>query len=146
MNDIAWDGKPVKRACSECGSMEWNEKRTMIEGAHVYDWCSNCPTPLNGVEGIPDVYLGYVGQKFENLCDERGKPYEIRSKRHKKEIMDKLGVREAGDRVQGAKFGSSPSSWIEGTRAHRKAQFEKDRPMIRKIQRQYLDNVRRRAS
>lgn len=101
-----------------------------------------------GLEGagptIPDVYFTHSGQKFANLCDKMGRPIEITSKRHKKEVMDKLGVQEAGDRVHGATYGGK--SWIEGSRDYRKRQFEKERPVIRETYKRYMDNVRKRGA
>lgn len=142
MEQPDWDGKPVKRSCSNCGSLEWYEMRTMIEGTSPYDLCSECPKPVQ-VSGIPDAYLGRPGETFKNLTDAMGKPIEIQSKRHKKEVMDRMGVREAGEWVNGAPFGTK--SWTEGTREWRKKQFEKDRPMIRETYKRYLDNVRRQG-
>lgn len=140
MTELVWDGKPVKRPCSSCGSFEWYEIRTMIEGTDVLDCCSNCPKPVQ-VDGVPDVYLSHVGQTFENLTDKMGHPIEIQSKQHKKRVMADLGVREAGDRVNGATYGSK--SWTEGTKAWRSKQFDKDRPMIRENIKRYLENKRR---
>jgi hypothetical protein len=124
--------------CTHEGS--WHSLSRIIDG-EVVTICNFC-----GLEGagpsVPDVYLGRTGQTFGNLCDEMGRPYEIQSKRHKKEIMDRLGVREAGDRVNGATFGTK--TWIEGTREHRRKQFEKDRPMIRENYKRFLDNVRKK--
>lgn len=83
------------------------------------------------------MYLGHVGQKFENLCDDMGRPYEITSKRQKKQVMDRLGVSEAGDRVNGAPYGSK--TWIEGTREFRRKQFDNERPKIRETLRQWKE-------
>ena len=109
------------------------------ETKEMNDCCDQC-----GLEGggssIPDVYLPRLGQKFTNLCDKLGRPYEINSKRQKKEIMDRLGVSEAGDCVNGAPFGTK--TWTEGTRAWRKKQFDKDRPKIREAYARYLERAR----
>lgn len=124
--------------CTHEGS--WHRKSWYdAETGSVEEICDRC-----GLEGagpwIADAYLARCGQTFENLCDPMGRPYEIQSKRHKKEIMDRLGVSEAGDRINGAPLGTK--SWIEGTRPHRQAQFEKDRPMIRENYKRYLENAR----
>ena len=134
MNEVAWDGKPVKRKCSSCGSLDWYEIRTMMEGTQVYDWCSNCPEPVKGIEGVPDAFMPRLGMTFEALCDTMGKPVPIQSKRHKQEVMDQLGVRECPERLKG-------NSWVDGTRNYRKRQFEKDRPMIRENYRRYLEHA-----
>lgn len=87
--------------------------------------------------GVPDVYLGRAGQTFESLCDKTGKPYAIQSKRHKKQVMDALGVSEAGGTVNGAPFGTK--SWIDGSRDYRKRQFDKERPQIRETYKAWLE-------
>lgn len=102
----------------------------------VVDCCDACGLEGAG-DGIPDVYFNRAGQTFASLCDEMGRPIPIESKRHKKEVMDRLGVREAGDIVNGAKYGTK--TWIEGTRAWRKKQFDKDRPMIRQVAKEYRE-------
>lgn len=117
--------------CRNCNNQNaWHSiSRYDTQTEEWIDCCDGC-----GLEGggavVPDVYLPRIGQKFANLCDRMGKPYEIVSKRHKKEVMDKLGVSEAGDRVNGAPSGGK--SWIEGSRPYRAKQFDRiDRPMIR---------------
>lgn len=115
--------------CAVCNNEHAYATRSVFrEGAMVELGCDRC----GGVSAsLPDAYLGHIGQKFANLCDKMGKPYEIQSKRHKKEVMDQLGVREAAGTVNGQRFGSE--TWIDGTRAYRKRQFEKERPGIREI-------------
>jgi hypothetical protein len=85
----------------------------------------------------PDVYLVRAGQTFKNLTDKNGVPIPIQSKRHKKQVMDELGVQEAGNTINGARYGSK--SWIEGSREYRKKQFENDRPKIQKIYREWRE-------
>lgn len=137
--DFAWNGQPVKRPCSCCGATDWYEIRSYMEGAEVIDWCSGCPQPVQ-VSGVPDVYIGHAGQTFQNLTDKMGRPIEIQSKRHKKQVMDSKGLIEAGDKVNGRAYGST--SWIEGSRAYRKKQFDKDRPMIRETYKQWKEKSR----
>lgn len=136
MEQVEWDGQPVKRPCSSCNSATWYQIRTMIEGTDVHDWCSDCDTPVS-TEGVPDVYLPRAGMTFQALCDKTGKPIEIQSKRHKQQVMNELGLREHPDRLTGNK------SWVEGSREYRKRNFEQDRPKIREAYRQYLNNVKR---
>lgn len=130
--------------CRGC-SQESHHVRTIVDkNGEFYDICANANCgQLSSMDAyVPDVYLKSSGQKFANLCDEMGRPYEISSKRHKKEVMDKLGVSEAGDTVNGAPYGSK--TWVEGSRDYRRKQFERDRPMIRETYQRYLDNVRKK--
>lgn len=136
MELAAWDGKPMKRPCSSCGSPDWYEIRTCMEGTEVYDWCSNCDDPVS-VGCAPDAYLPRAGMTFENLCDKMGKPIPIMSKAHKMQVMREKGVIEAGDR-QGGSMGMPAKSWIEGTREGRKKEFnEKYRPILQKIRKDW---------
>ena len=130
--------------CRNCLAQDAYHVRTIYADGQVYDVCNKCGDLRMDSAAIHDVYLARPGQKFENLCDNMGRPYEIQSKRHKKEIMDRMGVSEAGDRVAGAPY--VPKNWIEGSREWRGKQFEKDRPQIREVYKQYLDNVRRKRS
>jgi hypothetical protein len=115
--------------------------RAIIEGDEIIEQCErpDCGNLSMVDTGIPDVFLKRGGQQFENLCDPTGKPYEITSKRQKKEVMDRLGVREAGDQINGAPFGTK--SWIDGTREHRRAQFAKDRPALRRIFKEWKEKA-----
>lgn len=124
----------------DCGNQNAYQKRIYTDREGIQEICDQCGTLSVGDAATPDVYLAHSGQKFKNLCDDMGRPYEIRSKRHKKEIMDKMGVQEAGDLVNGAKYGSK--SWVEGSRDYRRRQFDKERPMIRENYKRYLDNAR----
>ena len=56
--------------------------------------------------GLPDVYLGPgSGERVEeNLADPKtGRPIPFSTKGEKAEIMKRLNLREAGDRVRGAR-------------------------------------------
>lgn len=139
MENIEWDGKPVKRACSACGSVEWYQIRTMMEGTEIYDSCSDCDNPVS-VGGVPDVYLPRAGMTFQALCDKTGKPIPIQSKRHKQQVMNELGLRECPERLSGEK------TWVEGSRQYRKRNFDEARPKIREAYQRYLQNVKRRGS
>ena len=127
--------------CGNCGNesaYRMHVAFSLKEGRR--ECCDKCGASGDGEAMLPDVFLERSGQKFANLCDKMGQPYEITSKRHKKRVMDSLGVQEAGGTFNGAPFGTK--TWVDGTRAHRKAQFEKDRPMIRENYRRYLANAR----
>lgn len=127
--------------CRNCDNQNaWHKVSRYDAKTSKWDDCCDACGLEGAGDGIPDVYLQRAGQTFANLCDEMGRPYEITSKRHKKEIMDRLGVSEAGDRINGAPFGTK--SWVEGTREWRKKQFDKERPKIRETYRRYLENAR----
>lgn len=126
--------------CQGCGEQAYAVNGWVDEGGVYREVCNKCGNVV--VSDMPDVYMGKLGQKFQNLCNELGEPYEITSRKQKKEVMDRLGVREAGDRINGAPFGTK--TWIEGTRAYRKKQFDKDRPAIREVYRRYLENSKRK--
>ncbi len=102
--------------------------------------CDKCGATGDGQAMLPDVFLERSGQRFANLCDKMGTPYTITSKRHKKRVMNELGVQEAGGTFNGAPYGTR--TWVDGTRAYRKKQFEKDRPMIREAYGRYLAHAR----
>lgn len=131
--------------CRNCGNENAYHVRTIVEDGEMIDLCNlaDCGNLSISDAGSPDVYLARAGQQFKNLCDDMGRPIPIQSKRHKKEVMDRLGVQEAAGTVNGQRFGSK--SWVEGTRDYRKKSFDKDRPKIREVYKQYLDNVRRKS-
>lgn len=131
MNEIAWDGKPLKRACSECGSLDWTEIRSMITGSEFYDSCSECLVPVQ-TEGIQDVY-------FRHPYESQSLGVEFTSKKQKADYLKSHGLQEAGDK----KFGEK--NWVEGSREYRKRNFEKARPLIRENYHRYLDNIRKKG-
>lgn len=123
--------------CRNCGNDNaWHSVSRYNSESEAWEECCNTCGLEGGGEAVPDVYLGRIGQTFQALCDERGVPIPIQSKRHKKEVMDKLGVREHPDRLVANK------SWIEGTREVRRKGFDKDRPMIRETLRRYQERNR----
>jgi hypothetical protein len=128
--------------CISCGNTAAYAVRTFYLNGERQDICNACGAD-NRTGAVPDAYFDAKKPTFEALCDEMGRPYEITSKRHKAEIMKKLGVSEVGDRVNGARGGGK--DWIEGTREYRKRNFENAKPSIREAYRQYLSNVRRKS-
>lgn len=54
--------------------------------------------------GNPDAY--FKESYFEPHFAEKGKPFgqEVRSKRHKQYLMNKLGVHESGDKIRGSYY------------------------------------------
>ena len=116
--------------CKNCGNTSaW----------HLYYTADHALCDACGLEGggpgVPDVFLPRSGMTFDALCDRMGRPIAIQSKRHKQQVMDQLGVRECPERLE-------PKTWIEGTRAYRNQQFDKDRPMIQKLHREYQERAR----
>jgi len=106
------------------------------------------------VHGWYDVKFGY-----QEVCDKcgdlsssdapvhdvfwNGRPYyseslecEFTSRSQKARVMKEKGVTELGSQKLGDK------SWIEGSREFRRKQFEKDRPMIRDLSKQYRERKR----
>lgn len=75
------DGTPLKRFCKDC-----------VSGIAV---------------GVPDVYLSPTAhgiQYEENIADPKtGKPIPFYDKQSKKAAMEIAQVREAGDRIHGAR-------------------------------------------
>lgn len=121
--------------CTSCGNLNaWHTiSRFSSKDGVMIDCCDQCGLEGGG-EGIPDVYLGHIGQTFQALCDETGNPIPIQSKRHKKQVMDGLGLSEHPDRLKG-------TPWIEGSRDYRKRNFEQDRPRIRETMRQWRERA-----
>lgn len=68
---------------------------------------------------IHDVWWPGHAYEEENLCDNTGKPYLLTSKAHKAYVMKKLGVRECGDRINGARV-QPRRTWLETMRLGRK--------------------------
>lgn len=56
-----------------------------------------------GAMAVPDVYFRRAGEKYENLADGFGRPVEFASRGDKAAFMRSNGVREAGDRIHGAR-------------------------------------------
>lgn len=125
--------------CRGCGNPEAYHKHGVWNDGEIEETCNACSNLRLSDAGSPDVYFSHIGQKFDNLTDKMGRPIEIQSKRHKKQVMDKLGVREAGHTVNGVPYGTK--TWNEGTRAYRKKQFDKERPMIRETLRKWKEKA-----
>lgn len=128
MADAFW--ATIKRpVCRGCGNENWTAMRSVVsdEGGMI-DECDRCGSFQAGT--VPDVF-------FNQPYYSKALDVEFTSKAQKAAYLKEHGLSEAGD----MKFGKQ--SWVDGTRAHRRAQFEKDRPMIREVYRQYLANRRR---
>lgn len=119
----------------DCGNKDALRTRSWYENGEIVSVCDQCMdfTPT----ATPDVYFRKAGETYKNLCDNMGTPIPIMSKAHKAQVMREKGVVEAGDRTRGST--ALPSkSWIEGTREHRKKEFDqKYRPLLQKIRREW---------
>lgn len=82
--------------CEACGNKEAFRIIQSESGFKACDRCSNM-----SFTGIPDVYWPGRPHYNENLTDKMGNPVYLTSRRHKAEVMHKLGVMETGDRVGG---------------------------------------------
>lgn len=103
--------------------------RSTYENGQVVDLgCDRC---LGIQPTIHDVY-------FRHPYKSKALDVEFTSKAQKARYLKEHGLSEAGDRDMSSK------SWVDGTREYRKSQFDKDRPVIREIWRQYRDSVRNR--
>ena len=74
-----------------------------IDGQRL-ETCNNCGNV--SMTYIPDVYWPGSVHKNPNITDHMGRPIELRSKRHKAEVMRKQGISEAGDRYHGSVSGN----------------------------------------
>lgn len=106
-------------------------------GSEYVECCEKCGGISSADAAIPDVYWPGHVHTNPQLCDDMGRPYELRTKGHKAAIMKQLGVSEAGDKVRGAPV--SGKTWAEGTQEYRKRNFEKDRPEIRRIYKEWKE-------
>lgn len=114
--------------------------------------CQGCRQECYQTHGWCDKQEGYI-EVCNNCGDLRssdvpvhdvfwnGRPYysealgvEFTSRSQKARVMKEKGVTELGSQK------IEPKSWTEGSREYRKRQFEKDRPKIRELYRQYLNN------
>jgi hypothetical protein len=123
--------------CRGCGNKAAYHTRSYVDRSGIQEVCNVCGDLSLADSAVPDVYLGKGGKNFANLCDDMGRPYEISSKRQKAAVMKKLGVSEAGDTVNGAPYGTK--TWIEGSREHRRKQFDKERPKLREIYKEWRE-------
>ena len=74
------------------------------DGTALRRYCKECVSG-NG-PAVPDVYLGKATGVIteENICDPKtGKPIPFYDKASKKAAMEIAGIREAGDKVHGAR-------------------------------------------
>lgn len=119
----------MSMVCGGCQNKEayqihgWYDDKTGYN--EICDRCGNLST---SDATIPDVWWN-------------GRPYysealgvEFTSRSQKARVMKEKGVTELGSQK------IDPKSWTEGSRDYRKRQFDKDRPKIRELYKQYLNN------
>lgn len=98
--------KEVKDPCDNCGSITWHYFRIKCSDAQeLYRGCSDC---LNETTPnlSPDVYFDSSkgsNQTDPNLCRRNGTPIPFSGKREKAAILKQKGIREAGDKIHGAR-------------------------------------------
>ncbi len=86
------------------------------DGTKLRRYCKDCVSG-NG-PAVPDVYFGkeYINGAInyeENIADPKtGKPIPFYDKQSKKAAMDQAGVKEAGDRVHGARNETKRSTYF----------------------------------
>ena len=94
--------------CEHCGNEEAHriQIRYINKGQNQdperIERCNKCGDMGNST--IPDVYWRGT-EKNPNITDRMGKPIELRSRRHKAEVMRQLGYSEAGDFHRGGRIG-----------------------------------------
>lgn len=118
--------------CSGCKNEHAHQTHGYISDGVYIESCDRCSQLSSSDASIPDVFWN-------------GRPYysealgvEFTSRSQKARVMKEMGVSELGDTKLGQK------NWIEGSRAARRKEFDKDRPMIRENYRRYLENARRK--
>ena len=87
--------------CDNCGNREARRMRFCLNGAFGCDHCLGL-----GATRMPDVF--FKGAYLDPNLIDVNKPEQkdgvwIESRRQKAEIMERLGVREAGDRKHGSR-------------------------------------------
>lgn len=104
--------------CLNCQSETFTNKKVWIEDGMMMNLCDQCGDFF--VSGVPDVF-------FKTAYKSRALDVEFTSKGQKAAYLKEHGLSEAGDRGS-----MSEKSWTEGTREHRKKEFDRiERPKIR---------------
>ncbi len=114
--------------CSSCGNAKAFQTHGYVAAQGQYvECCDRCSKRSPSEAALADVFWN-------------DKPYysdalgvEFTSRAQKAAVMKERGVIELGSQKLGEK------TWIEGSRPWRRRQFEKDRPVIREIQRQWRE-------
>lgn len=104
--------------CLNCKSETFTNKRVWVESGELNSICNDCGDFF--VDTVPDVF-------FKTAYKSKALDVEFTSKGQKAKYLKEHGLSEAGDRGSMAE-----KSWTEGTREHRKREFDRvDRPKIR---------------
>lgn len=94
-----------KDPCKGCGAVAYHYWRMVFSGGERYEECSECSK--QATPGLsPDVYFDKSKGAFQtdpNLCERNGTPIPFSSKREKAAIMNRLQLREAGDKTHGSR-------------------------------------------
>lgn len=113
--------------CDHKGSVN---SRSWVEEGEIVTICDQCG--LNGSANLADCYWPGHAYKSTSL------DVEFTSRGQKAKYLKEHGLSEAGD----VKF--KGQNWIEGTRESRRKEFDKERPMIREIAREWKQKNRGR--
>lgn len=113
--------------CRACNQHASSVKSIYDDGEIIDVGCDRC----SGVQAaVPDVYWPGHTYKSEALG------VEFTSRGQKAQYLKDNNLTEAGDMKMGQK------SWQEGSKDYRRKQFDKDRPRIREIYRQWREKSR----
>ena len=101
-----------KDPCGTCQSVDYYYWRVAFTSEGKFEQCSNCSS-LSTPNLSPDVYFDSskgANQTDPNLCDRKTGPIPFSSKREKAAIMQRLKLREAGDKEHGSRIYDKKSS------------------------------------
>lgn len=119
--------------CRGCRNEEAYQVHGWVDSETGYnEVCDRCGGLSSSMASVPDVFWNNRPYYSEALG------VEFTSRSQKARVMKEMGVSELGNQKV------EPKNWVEGSRAYRGKQFEKDRPMIRETYKRYLDNVRKK--
>lgn len=118
--------------CSGCHNEEAYQMHGWYDEKEGYlEVCDKCGNLSSSDASIPDVFWN-------------GRPYfsealdcELTSRSQKARVMKEKGVSELGSEKLGNK------TWVEGSREHRRQQFDKERPHIRETQKRIQEILKR---
>lgn len=95
-----------KDPCKTCNSTDYYYWRFLIDSKGIsYEECSEC-SKRSTPNLSPDVYFDKSKGAFQtdpNICERNGNRIPFSSKREKAAILKRLGLREAGDKIHGAR-------------------------------------------
>lgn len=121
----------MRPPCEGCGNPDAYHSRGWIENGVYKEICDRCGGLASSDAPVHDVFWNGRSYYSEALQT------EFTSRGQKARVMKEMGVSELGPQKLGEK------NWIEGSRAYRRKQFDKDRPMIRETLKRYQERNRR---